>query len=230
MKHLTKELLFVTKFCSITILLTLLFAASTRAQTPAIALSNSSRDEITSAPHAASRSNLWFAPPGSRMPANKALIEADKRLIKEFDHAWRLSGGGFTGRESVVLIFRMGDGTFIGKSQGYSNEFKKFTFKLRRNAVAIVHTHPSCCDPKPSREDCHVADNYHVPILTITVNGMYVYDPATKTTSKVLDGMDWLEPARAFIPFNRLFGREPSQIADSDAGNDAIPPLHGIQN
>jgi len=222
-----KTLLLVTKVCSITILLTL-FTALTRAQTPAIASVNTSRDEVSSSPPATSRLNLWFAPPGSRTPSNFALIEVDKRLIKEFDRAWRSSGGGRTGRESVVLIFRVCDGTFIGKSQGYTNEYKKFTFNFSPNSLAIVHTHPSGCDPRPSQADRHVADVYRVPILTITVSGMFVYDPATKTTSRVLDGMDWLEPAKSLVPFNRLFLGEDSQIADSDSGHDTIKPLRGI--
>src|SRR5262245_3915474 len=156
MKPITKKPLVVTKFISITYLLTLLFTASTRAQTPAIASANSSRDDVTSPTNSLSRS------PGALVPTNNALIQADKLLIKQFDSAWRLSGGGSTGRESVVLIFRMYDGAFIGKSQGYTNQYKKFTFKMIPNSVAIVHTHPSSCDPRPSGDDRQVADNYNV--------------------------------------------------------------------
>lgn len=229
MKPLTKEFLIVTKLASITILLTLLFNPSTRAQTPEIASATTSRDDVTSAPRAFSRVDRWFAPPASGVPANNAL-EADKRLIKEFDHAWRLSGLGSTGRESVVLIFRMCNGTFTGRSQGYTNQYKRFTFKMYPNSVAIVHTHPSSCDPKPSRDDQQVADDYNVPIFTITLHGMYVYDPATKETSKVLDGMDWLDPSKSLLPFNRWFAGAASQIAESDSDHNTTTPLRGIQN
>jgi len=32
-----------------------------------------------------------------------------------------------------------------------------------------------------------------VPNFTLTRTGMYVYDPATKRTSKVFNGLDWLK-------------------------------------
>jgi len=124
----------------------------------------------------------------------------------------------------------MSDGTFIGKSQGYTNQYKKFTFKMIPNSIAIVHTHPSGCDPRPSRDDRQVADDYDVPIFTITVHGMYVYDPATKKTNKVLDGMDWLNPSRSLLQFNRWFGSVASQFAESDSDHNTTPPLRGIQN
>jgi hypothetical protein len=44
------------------------------------------------------------------------------------------------------------------------------------------------------RQVAAVADRYGVPIFTITISGMYMYNPATKQTSKVLEGLDWLDP------------------------------------
>jgi hypothetical protein len=68
-----------------------------------------------------------------------------------------------------------------------------FTFKWSFNAVAIVHTHPNGTDPRPGEQDKRVADKYCVPNFTLTRTGMYVYDPATKRTSKVFNGLDWLK-------------------------------------
>ena len=230
MKARKTELLFLIRLSSISLLLTLPFTASIQAQTSAMASTNSSADEVTGAPQALFQRDLWLASPASRVAANNALIEADKRLIKEFDLAWRLSGLGSTGRESVILIFRMFDGTFIGRSQGYSNQYKKFTFRLSPNSVAIVHTHPSVCDPRPSPIDRRVADNYNVPIFTITLHGMYVYDPATKETDKVLDGLDWLDASRSLLSFKRWFAGADRQIAESDPHYNTTPRLRGIQN
>jgi hypothetical protein len=88
----------------------------------------------------------------------------------------------------------MEGGSYTGRSLGFTNEYGKFTFKWNPAAAAIIHTHPNRDDPKPSEHDRRVADNYGVPIFTITISGMYMYSPATRQTSKVLDGLDWLDP------------------------------------
>ena len=174
-------------------LLALFVAESIRAQTPAAATANDDRSDTTSAPPVCAFGPS-FALSGFRpMPANGARTNIDKGLTKEFDKAWRISGYGTNDREGVVLIFRMEDGCYTGKSQGFTNEYRKFTFKWNPAALAIVHTHPNSCDPRPAEQDRRVADKYGVPNFTITISGMYVYDPATKKTSKVLNGLDWLD-------------------------------------
>jgi hypothetical protein len=130
---------------------------------------------------------------GGVNPHFEFLTKIGEGLLNEFFKAWAVSGAGMNGREGVVLIFRMADGSYTGRSQGISNEYHRFTFKWRFNAVAIVHTHPNSSDPKPGEHDKRVADKYCVPNFTITLKGMYVYDPVTRTTSKVLNGLDWLK-------------------------------------
>ena len=192
MNKYRNKLLIAMQLCSI-VLLTSFGAASARAQTPSGARR---RNDMVSAPSFVSRFSLSFAPSGFRpMPADTARINIDKRVIKEFDKAWHDSGDGTNGREGVVLIVRMEDGTYNAKSQGFTNEYKEFTFKWNPAALAIVHTHPNSCDSRPSEQDERVADKYGIPIFTITVSGMYVYDPTTKKTSKVLNGLDWLNPS-----------------------------------
>ncbi|HYV03344.1 MAG TPA: hypothetical protein VFB82_02090 [Blastocatellia bacterium] len=183
------------RICSI-VLLTSFVGASARAQTPATAPLNDDRWETTSALPFPSRFPLSFAPSGlGLMPPGAVRVVIDQRVIKELDDAWRYSGCGTNDREGVVLIFRMKDGTYNAKQQGFTNEYKKFTFKWNPAALAIIHTHPNTCDPRPSKQDRRVADKYGVPNFTITLSGMYVYDPSTKTTSKVLNGLDWLNPS-----------------------------------
>ena len=183
MNRYRKKLLIAKQLCSI-VLLTSFVAASARAQTPATATANDDPGDTTCAPLFVSRFTLSFVPSGFQ------------RIIKEFDMAWRASGDGTNGREGVLLIFRMEDGSYTGKSLDYTNEHKKFTFKWRPNALAIVHTHPNVSDPEPSAQDQRVAEKFDVPIFTITIKGMYVYDPAAKITSKVMDGLDWLNLSR----------------------------------
>jgi hypothetical protein len=51
-------------------------------------------------------------------------IEIDKGVSKQFERAWQNSGLGTTGREVVVLIFRMSNGTYTARMQSYTNQYK----------------------------------------------------------------------------------------------------------
>jgi len=135
------------------------------------------------------------------------LRRIDERLIKAFDKAWQVSGDGTTGREGVVLIFRTEDGSYRGISQGFTSEYERFTFSWKPNALAIVHTHPNRCDPTPSSQDKRVADTLGVPIFTITIHGMFVYNPATRATSKVINDLDWLKLSKWQQTDPKLLGR-----------------------
>ncbi|MEW6208102.1 MAG: hypothetical protein AB1631_07030 [Acidobacteriota bacterium] len=133
----------------------------------------------------------------SRVRAGFGLLKrVDARLVKQFKKAWFSSNSGINNREGLVLIFRMLDGSYRGKSINPTGEYKKLTFKWNPSAVAIVHTHPNKDDPKPSEQDQRVAEKLDVPIFTITIDGMYVYDPSTKITIQVMDGLDWLDPSK----------------------------------
>ena len=125
--------------------------------------------------------------------ADFAISKFDKQIVEAFGQAWRRSGDGFSPLEGVVLILRMADGSYRGREMGSTNEHKQFTFAWHPGTIAIVHTHPNGSDPKPQDDDIAVANKYHVPIFTITLRGMYVYDPGTKTTSQVMSDLDWLD-------------------------------------
>ena len=152
--------------------------------------SDGSRDEAV-ADYDLAMTSVW----SSRLIAGFGLLrKIDKGVIREFERAWRISGDGRYGQEGVVLIFSMEDGSYRGKSLGSTGEYQKATFNWNPAAVAIVHTHANGRDPRPSEQDQRVAKKYDVPIFTITTRGMYVYDPATRITGKVIDGLDWLNP------------------------------------
>jgi len=119
----------------------------------------------------------------------------DPGIIKGFSQAWQQSGNGTSDQESVVLILRTIGGGYVARNLGATNEHRSFTFRWHPGAVAIVHTHPNDASPKPQKADCRIADKYGVPIFTITIKGMYVYDPYTKEITKVQHGLSWLEPS-----------------------------------
>jgi proteasome lid subunit RPN8/RPN11 len=118
-------------------------------------------------------------------PASGAPTINDQRVFKEFSRAWRNSVDGHSNRESVVLIFRTPDGGYKGVLQRFTNEYRQVMFRWNAAAIAIVHTHPDACDPKPSEHDRQVADTYGVPNITLTSSGMFMYEPATHKTSRV---------------------------------------------
>ncbi len=120
-----------------------------------------------------------------------SLINQD--VIKGFGEAWRQSGSGTSHVEGFLLILRDKDGGYVPKVMGRTNEYQRFTFAWQPDIVAIVHTHPNHIDPRPAYEDMRVADRCGVPIITITVRGMFIYDPHTKKTSKIKDGLGWLD-------------------------------------
>jgi hypothetical protein len=204
MNNYKKKCLIAMQLCSI-VLLGLFVAASVRAQT-ATAPATDDRSDAT-IEHMSSP-ELSFAPSGFQPgpPTHSTRTNIDRGLTREFDKAWQMSGAGTSGREGVVLIFRMKDGSYVGRTLGFSNEIRKFTFIWNPAALAIVHTHPNNCDPRPADQDKRVANKYGVPNFTITISGMYVYDPVTKKTTKLLNGLDWLHLSTFPDGFKRWFG------------------------
>ncbi|HKS42769.1 MAG TPA: hypothetical protein VJX74_19310 [Blastocatellia bacterium] len=144
---------------------------------------------------AETHTNVERASPVARKPITRdfVLSKFDDHVVDKFRDAWRSSGNGTTTQESVLLILRMADGSYSARSMGATNEYKSFTFNWHPAAVAIVHTHPNSSSPKPQSADRQVADKFGVLMFTITSRGMYLYDPSTKKTTKVQDGLDWLE-------------------------------------
>jgi hypothetical protein len=115
---------------------------------------------------------------------------------KQFEKAWQRSGCGATSLEGLVLILREQDGTYRAVSQPSTNEHRQVTFTLTSDVIAIVHTHPNDRDPQPGDEDRRLADKYQIPVYTITLYGMFMYDPKIKKTSRLQAGLDWLNPKK----------------------------------
>jgi hypothetical protein len=141
------------------------------------------------------------AGPNAEAARNRAAFElsrVDKKLVDQFQKAWLLAKNGTSNREAVILIFRSTEGRYTGKTLAITNEQLQLSFKWDPAAIAIVHTHPNHCDPAPGRYDRQLADRLSVPIFTITRSGMFMYDPATKLTRKVQNGLDWLNSSNFF--------------------------------
>jgi len=133
---------------------------------------------------------------GARASRRFELSRIDNDVLREFEKAWTISSNGTSGKEGVVLLFLESDGGYQARVQRKTNELRQVTFTWMPNAIAIVHTHPNKNDPKPSSNDMHLADRLKVPVITLTLQGMYVYDPATRKTTKVFYGLDWLDSSQ----------------------------------
>ena len=124
------------------------------------------------------------------------LSRIDSKIVKKFHEAWSISFNGSSDVEGVVLIFLNADGSYRGVTLGRTNENRQFTFKWDPDVIAVVHTHPSRLNPEPGGGDIPLADRFGVPIFTITLKGMFMYDPTTKTISKIKDCLGWLDQSR----------------------------------
>lgn len=134
----------------------------------------------------------------ARKPPVFELVRVDKKLVDQFQKAWLLARNGTSNREAVVLVFRATDGRYVGRTLPITNEGLQLSFNWDPAAIAIVHTHPNHCDPAPAKADRQLSDRLRVPVITITRSGMFVYDPATRKTSKVQNGLDWLNSSNFF--------------------------------
>ena len=126
---------------------------------------------------------------------DSVLSTFDKPIIDKFREAWQRASNGTSPRESVVLILRMADGSYSARLPNPTNEYKSFTFAWHPATIAIVHTHPNGSPPRPEDGDITAADRYKVPIFTLTMQGMFVYDPATRKITRILEGLLWREDA-----------------------------------
>jgi hypothetical protein len=117
-------------------------------------------------------------------------------VVEEFRKAWRVSGCGIAEVEGAILLYQMADGSISARSQGQTNERRRFTMVCDGDVIAIVHTHPNKCNAQPEGGDLEIAGRLRIPVFTITNRGMYVYDPGCRKISKVQDGLNWLDPAK----------------------------------
>jgi len=151
---------------------------------------------------------LAKAKAGSCKTTTAALVaRITEAVVEEFEKAWRVSGCGIAEVEGAVLLYRMADGSISARSQGQTNQRRKFTMVCDPGVIAIVHTHPNKCNAQPEGGDLEIANRLRIPVFTITNRGMYVYDPGTRKMSKVQDGLNWLDPAK-WMPGENLATRQ----------------------
>jgi hypothetical protein len=125
--------------------------------------------------------------------AHFQLSEINEQILKEFNEAWQQSALGTKDTEAVVLVLREPHGSIKAVSGGRTNQSYKFSFTWNPAIIAIVHTHPNSRDPRPSTGDIQIARTFNVPMFTITLKGMFMYDPAADKIAKIKSGVDWCD-------------------------------------
>ncbi len=113
------------------------------------------------------------------------------------------------GAGSVVVSFGA-DGRFYAKAQPPGNQHYRSAIRFHSGVAAVFHSHPSSCDPRPSLQDRRLADRLQVPIGTLTRQGLFVYDPTTRNTTKLMRRLEWLDEAH----WDVLRSKAPANFAD----------------
>jgi len=109
--------------------------------------------------------------------------------------AWRLSRCGLLKTERMILVVAVTNdpqGGVEARLLQATFEEHRFTFAWQPGTVAILHTHPNDTLPQPSDIDIRVADQFRVPIFTITSKGLFVYDPYFQQTVQLERGTGWM--------------------------------------
>ena len=158
--------------------------------------------------------NSHDAAGGARLPGKSGsrfvLADVSEQVVREFHAAWQQSGLGTLNTEAVVLVLRNSDGSCEAVSAGRTNQSNAFTFIWNPAIIAIIHTHPNDRDPKPQEQDILIARRFDIPIFTITLRGMHMYDPASNKITKIKSGVDWLDSS-SWITNTHLAVKEPSK-------------------
>ena len=128
--------------------------------------------------------------------AAAVMAQFDREIVKAFREAWQRAAIGTIAIEAVVLILRNADGSCKATLPQPTNENRRLTFYWQPGTIAVVHTHPNSNSPRPSPADIEIAERFHVPMFTLTIKGMFLYDPATKVISMVQPGIDWMDAAK----------------------------------
>jgi hypothetical protein len=127
-------------------------------------------------------------------------VLANPDTIAAIRTAWSDSANGRTGIEAS---FRLD-----GRLSAYRIVVTPFTNQRRTQTVPIIpgvtfavfHVHTAKADPEPSPADREIADRYKLKMYSIHTQGLYVYDPVTRKTAKLRDGVDWVKTALAGEP------------------------------
>jgi hypothetical protein len=113
-------------------------------------------------------------------------------MVPELKRAWIMAHSGASAAEEAVVVTKTPDGGYQAAVQPHSNLHGSARFVLPPEAVAVFHTHSDRVLPQPSKGDRELADRMGVPVLTLSRQGLFLYDPEGRTTWKLMERLNWL--------------------------------------
>jgi hypothetical protein len=131
-----------------------------------------------------------------------ALNRINAGMVARMREAWELAGRGSSNREAAVLIVDRGEGTYDAVLAQDPEGYRSMRMMVPAGSVAIFHTHPNFTGSEPSPQDRLNSDLLGIPNFTLTDRGVWIYDPHTQRTSRVMYRLSWLDPKN----WSREFG------------------------
>jgi len=117
----------------------------------------------------------------------------DPKVTAAIVRAWVQSRNGLSTYEAGFRLDATQDGYKIVAAK-FTNQFRAQELSIIPGLTsALFHVHPTAVDPAPSNRDRMIADQYSIRVFTIHAFGLFVYDPATKTTVKLRNGTSWMK-------------------------------------
>jgi hypothetical protein len=119
---------------------------------------------------------------------------SNPEVIAAMRTAWIASAAGTSGIEATFALDR-GRSDYKVVAAGPTNHFMSQEISITPGQTfAVFHVHPTRSRPDPSGNDQAIADKYKLKIVTMHVLGLYEYDPVTRKTTQLRDGLGWLSP------------------------------------
>jgi hypothetical protein len=143
------------------------------------------------------------------------LAKIDRAVVTQFRKAWASAGLGNKNIEVVILIRRNRDGSYRADMDNTDKRHRSAHFAWSPSIIAVFHTHPNRASEKPSVADRKLADRFRVPIYTLTSRGIWVYDPAIRKTSRIIDGVRWLSSQNWEVQVAEAAGVHRSRASDA---------------
>jgi RHS repeat-associated protein len=114
-------------------------------------------------------------------------------VINAMKKSWSQTSNGTSGLEAGFRLDGTSDSYTIVESPSSNTQMKQ-SMEISPTTFDLFHVHPNKADPNPSPNDINIANKFGIDVFTMSSNGLFEYDPKTKTTVKLRNGLDWTKP------------------------------------